>query len=197
MAAPAAVPLETNGTGLLERIQQLSGRRGIMVRLRGGRCNVRTTATPGHRMRSRTASNLAATSRTRPVAEIHVEGLPTRDGTTLLAWNSLHRDDSSPRTTSRNGQSRHVLAPTTNVEGLTNGYCHRRQSGEQRRLWLGTTPRNHPPRQMTNASSLGTTSARRKTPRGFPLEGEGRRAPSARLVQRARGAQSRSVAPGS
>jgi len=42
---------------------------------------------------------------------------------------------------------------------------------------------------MTNASSLGTTSARRKTPRGFPLEGEGRRAPLARLIQLPRGAR--------
>jgi hypothetical protein len=182
MVAPAAVPFETNDIRLLERIEQLSSRRGIMVRLRGGCCDERTTATPGHRMRSAIASNLAAT-RTRSVSEMRAEGPSTRDGTTLLAWNSLHRDDSSPRTRSRNSQPHHALATTTNVEGMTNGYCHGRQSGEQRRLWLGTTPRNHPPRSMTNASSLGSTSARRKTPRSLRSSGEGRTAPSARHVQ--------------
>jgi hypothetical protein len=42
---------------------------------------------------------------------------------------------------------------------------------------LEPRPRNHPPRQMTNVSSLGTASARRKTPRSFQsrARGAGRR----------------------
>lgn len=177
MVALAALSLGANGVGSLERIGALSGRRGIMVRLRGGRCDVRTTATPGHRMRSRTASNLAATSRTRPVAEIHDEGLPTRDGTALLAWTrstvtALHR--TGPPTTARlatNWHGRRVSKAWRTDAAIGDNPVSNDAFG------LEPPPGNHPPRQMTNASSLGTASAHRKTPRSFrsTARGAGRR----------------------
>lgn len=85
--------------------------------------------------------NLAATSRTRSVAA----RFTTKAFSHAMArrsWLGTRSTDdgSSPKGTSHDGQSRHELAPTTSLDGLTNGCCHRRQSGEQRRLWLGTTP---------------------------------------------------------
>jgi hypothetical protein len=63
---------------------------------------------------------------------------------------------------------------------------------------LTLLPRNHPWNHLFDkcpCQQLGTTSARRKTPRTVSLESEGRMAPLARLLQVASVAQSRHVDP--
>jgi hypothetical protein len=56
-AAAAALPLATNAIGAFKRIDKLSGRRGILVRLRGGRCDDHTSSTYARRMGFSTASS--------------------------------------------------------------------------------------------------------------------------------------------
>jgi hypothetical protein len=126
----AAFRLARNAIGAFSRIDKLSGRRGIMVRLRGGHRDEAADSPPGtseHDERSR------LTPDTLPHATQPRRCLAPRP--TAMAFRD--RRDHSQRPVSlgvRGDDSR---------RGLTHECFHERQSGEPQRHCLGTTPWNH------------------------------------------------------
>jgi hypothetical protein len=100
--------------------------------------------------------------------------LPNRTGRSRLTPNTLphatkrrrclatcpHRHGLPQSVSIHDAQPRAGLPSDDAREDLTHECSHERQSGEAPRPCLGTAPWNHALRRMTNASKLGTTSAR-------------------------------------